>query len=201
MSLSVGDRVLMLRHADWKADACATVTVGPQERNGRLEYIIDFDEPQADFTDEMNGLVDRTYKSTTVLAEYLQVLKPSSVHDTSETTDASWRDVRRFYDELVGSGWKLIPLKELAESIHDSDLGACTFASTSHAALGISTASRYHERLKRPMVYIEYNSETERFAIHFQEHQGKPDHVDESRSPSTDGTLERIRTWLGVVRR
>ncbi len=83
----------MVRHADWKADACATVAVGPRERNGRLEYVIDFDEPQADFTDEMNGLVDRTYKSTTVLAEYLQVLKPQSAHDASETTDASWRDV------------------------------------------------------------------------------------------------------------
>jgi hypothetical protein len=191
----------MVRHADWKADACATVTVGPRERNGWLEYVIDFDEPQADFTDEMNGLVDRTYKSTTVLAEYLQALEPQSVHDAGETTHSSWRDVRRFYGELLDSGWKLLPLKELANSIHDSDLGARTFASTSHTALGISTASRYHERLKRPMVYIEYNSETERFAIHFQEHQGQPDHVDESRSPSTDGTLTRIQAWLGVERR
>lgn len=70
---------MMIRHADWKADARATVVAGPRERKVadgtmRLEYIITFDEPQSDFTDEMNGQSDRTYVSTTVLADYLQLL-------------------------------------------------------------------------------------------------------------------------------
>ena len=191
----------MLRHADWKADACATVSAGPRERNGRLEYVIDFDAPQADFTDEMNGLTDRTYKSTTVLAEYLESLEPHARDATIEPTDASWRDVCRFYDELIDSGWQLSPLKELAMAIRNSDFGGRTFASTSHATLGISTAAQYRARLERPMVYVEYNAETEQFAIHFQKHQGKPDHVVESQSPLTDGTLAQIRWWFRVERR
>ncbi|HRA88727.1 MAG TPA: hypothetical protein PK992_11670 [Planctomycetaceae bacterium] len=173
----------MLRHADWKADACATVCVGPRERNGRIEYVIDFDEPQADFTDEMNGLTDRTYKSTTVLAEFLQSPEPHAKQETVHSSDVSWRDVYRFYDELIESGWQLSPLKELAIAIGDSDISERTFASTSHAALGISTAAQYRERLECPMVYVDYNADAARFTIQFQKHQGKPDHEFESRSP------------------
>ncbi len=188
----------MLRHADWKADAYATVAAGPRKRNGRIEYVIDFDEPQADLTDEMNGQTDRTYKATTVLAEFLQSQNLRAKDKTVHSNDASWRDVCRFYDKLIDSGWRLLPLKDLAIAIGDSVLGGRTFASTSHAALGISTAAQYRERLKRPMVYVDYSSETERFTIHFQQHQGKPDHALESRSPLADGILDQIRSWLRV---
>jgi len=188
----------MIRHADWKADACATVAVGPRERNGRLEYVIDFDEPQADFTDDMNGQTNRTYRSTTVLAEYLESMEPHAKNESLENSDASWRDVCRFYDEMIDSGWQLSPLKELATAIHASDFGERIFASTSHADLGISTAARYRERLTRPIVYAEYNSETERLTIHFQQHQGKPDHQVESRSPLPDAILAQIQSWLRV---
>lgn len=196
MTFSIGEHVVMLRHADWKADACATIAAGPRERNGRIEYVIDFDEPQADFTDEMNGLTDRTYKSTTVLAEFLQSPEPHLKQESVHSSDASWRDVYRFYDELIESGWQVSPLKELAIAIGVSEIGKRIFASTSHAALGISTVAQYHARLGCPMVYVEYNADTARFTIHFQEYQGKPDHEVESRSPMTDGTMDLIRSWL-----
>ncbi len=79
MKFSIGDRVLMLRHADWKSDAVGTISAGPHERvNSQgetyFDYWIDFDEPQSDFTDEMNGARDRTYKSSTVAAAYIRPL-------------------------------------------------------------------------------------------------------------------------------
>ncbi|MEO1529088.1 MAG: hypothetical protein AAFX06_27020 [Planctomycetota bacterium] len=69
----------MIRHADWKASATARVmTAGRQRRNsfGQLyvEYFIDFDEPQADLTDEMHGDLDRRYTGTTVDQQFLRML-------------------------------------------------------------------------------------------------------------------------------
>jgi hypothetical protein len=76
---SIGDRVLMIRHADWKSDAVGTISAGPRERvNWRgetyLDYWIDFDDPQSDYTDEENGDNDRTYKSSTVAGDYIRLL-------------------------------------------------------------------------------------------------------------------------------
>lgn len=70
----------MLRHADWKSDAVGTISAGPRERvNSRgetyLDYWIDFDEPQRDTTNEMNGDHERSYKSSTVAADYIQPLE------------------------------------------------------------------------------------------------------------------------------
>jgi len=64
MKLGIGDRVLMVRHADWKADAIGTIAGGPRQRkNSRGEwyddYIVKFDEPQKDTTDEIRGDLDR----------------------------------------------------------------------------------------------------------------------------------------------
>ncbi len=74
-----GDRVLMVRHADWKADAVGTIVGGPRQRknsNGDSydDYIVNFDEPQKDFTDEMNGDHDRSYTSSTVDVRFLRPL-------------------------------------------------------------------------------------------------------------------------------
>lgn len=73
-----GDRVLMLRHADWKAPAVATVTREGRPRHRPdgtpfLEYIITFDQLQADLTDEAAGL-DNLYEQTTVMEEFLRPL-------------------------------------------------------------------------------------------------------------------------------
>jgi hypothetical protein len=79
MPFKPGDRVLMVKHADWKGDATGTVT-SPARRPITLAdgtsdpyYWVAFDEPQRDSTNELNG-VDRTYDSATILARFLQRL-------------------------------------------------------------------------------------------------------------------------------
>lgn len=74
--LRKGDRVLMLKHADWKADCRGTIIregrpciVG--DGSTRVEYLIRFDEPQTDLTDEAAGL-EIHYEGTTVLEEFLR---------------------------------------------------------------------------------------------------------------------------------
>jgi hypothetical protein len=76
---TIGDRVEMVRHADWKTSATARVmSAGRQRKNsfGRLyvQYSIDFDEPQADLTDEMHGDFERRYTGTTVDQQFLRLL-------------------------------------------------------------------------------------------------------------------------------
>ena len=77
-AFQVGDRVLMLRHADWKADCTGTVTSPGRIRKGirgeYMDYFIQFDEPQADLMDEMNGDFSRRYSGSTVAEEFLQPL-------------------------------------------------------------------------------------------------------------------------------
>src|SRR5690349_19658661 len=74
-----GDRVLMLKHADWKNDAAGTIIslcARPRrlyDGSTDLEYSIQFDELQQDLTDEANG-VNLTYTGTTVLGRFLRKL-------------------------------------------------------------------------------------------------------------------------------
>ncbi|GLR69397.1 hypothetical protein GCM10007852_03050 [Agaribacter marinus] len=76
-----GDRVRMIRHADWKQDAIATiVSTKPLKRalpdnTDDWEYWIEFDFPQYDLTDEMNDDRERSYDSCTVLERYLEPIK------------------------------------------------------------------------------------------------------------------------------
>jgi hypothetical protein len=79
MKLEDGVRVLMVRHADWKSDAIGTIVGVPRQRMNSHgdwydDYIVKFDEPQKDFTDEMNGDHDRSYTSSTVAAQFLRTL-------------------------------------------------------------------------------------------------------------------------------
>jgi hypothetical protein len=79
MNFKPGDRVLMLKHSDWKADAIGTVaSLGKlrllHDGSTACWYWIVFDEPQRDYTDEIHG-DDRTYKSSTVLERFLRLLK------------------------------------------------------------------------------------------------------------------------------
>jgi hypothetical protein len=73
-----GDRVLMVRHGDWKTEATGTITGGGRPRklyDGSIdrEYWIVFDEPQRDHTDEKNG-VNLAYDESNVLERYLSLL-------------------------------------------------------------------------------------------------------------------------------
>lgn len=70
---------MMLRHADWKAAAVGTNSGGPRERmigEGTIQrwYWIEFDVPQTDLTDELNGNGGRTYEAATVLEPFLRPL-------------------------------------------------------------------------------------------------------------------------------
>jgi hypothetical protein len=79
MEFQRGDRVFMAKHADWKSDAVGTIIsfrARPRtlyDGSIDLEYSIEFDEPQRDFTDELNGK-DLQYKSSTVLGRFLRPL-------------------------------------------------------------------------------------------------------------------------------
>jgi hypothetical protein len=79
MEFKYGDRVRMLRHADWKNDAVGTI-ISIRTRPATLYdgstdvwYIIKFDEAQRDYTDEMNGM-DLQYKESSVLGRFLRPL-------------------------------------------------------------------------------------------------------------------------------
>lgn len=76
--LRAGDRVLMVKHSDWKADCRGTIVREGRPRivgdgSTRVEYLIRFDEPQMDLTDEAAGL-HIEYEETPVLEEYLRPL-------------------------------------------------------------------------------------------------------------------------------
>jgi hypothetical protein len=71
----IGDRVLMVKHYDWKASCRGTILSEGRPRvihdgSTCVEYVIRFDEPQSDLTDEAAGL-HMEYQETTVLEEYL----------------------------------------------------------------------------------------------------------------------------------
>ena len=77
MGFAIGTRVAMIRHADWTSDAVGTIVGYPRERvnswgKAYVDYLIEFDEPQSDLTDAMNGQPDRRYKLSTVAEEYLR---------------------------------------------------------------------------------------------------------------------------------
>ncbi|RKZ50723.1 MAG: hypothetical protein DRR16_27495 [Candidatus Parabeggiatoa sp. nov. 3] len=70
-----GDRVLMLKHSDWKKEAKGTIRgkgVVRRIYDGTVhfDYYIEFDEPQTDKTDEANGM-EIEYSGSTVLEEEL----------------------------------------------------------------------------------------------------------------------------------
>lgn len=79
---SDGDRVRMVRHADWKQDATGTIAGHGRIRKGAFALYIDcfvaFDTPQLDFTDESNGESIGSYSGSTVAEEFLQQLPPET---------------------------------------------------------------------------------------------------------------------------
>lgn len=75
---AVGDRVLMLRHYDWKADCPVTIDRPGRPRtifdgSTRIEYSTKFDVPQTDLTDEAAGRYVE-YEGTIVLEDDLRPL-------------------------------------------------------------------------------------------------------------------------------
>ncbi len=90
--LRVGERVLMLKHADWKADCRGMIVREGRPRiigdgSTRIEYVFRFDEPQTDLTDEAAGLHIQ-YEATTVLEEYLRCLDDEFI--TESSLDRTW---------------------------------------------------------------------------------------------------------------
>jgi hypothetical protein len=79
MEFRRGDRVRMLKHADWKNEAVGTIIsiharpVVLHDGLPDLLYWIEFDQPKRDFTDESNGM-DLQYKSSTILGRFLRPL-------------------------------------------------------------------------------------------------------------------------------
>lgn len=71
--------VFVLKHADWRNEAIGTInslrarSVTLHDGSPDLLYWIEFDEPQRDYTDEMNGM-DLEYKSSQVLGRFLRPL-------------------------------------------------------------------------------------------------------------------------------
>jgi len=81
MKFITGERVRMIKHADWKVDAVGTiVSTQPFQRvlpdnSTQWIYWIEFDIPQYDLTDEVNGDKEWNYNSSIVLERYLVALK------------------------------------------------------------------------------------------------------------------------------
>jgi hypothetical protein len=73
----VGNRVILLRHADWKSATLATVKSPCQQKQNtagesyRDDYI-EFDDPQANRTNETHGEPDSRYRGTTVFEQFLR---------------------------------------------------------------------------------------------------------------------------------
>ncbi|MEO6811810.1 MAG: hypothetical protein ABI353_22100 [Isosphaeraceae bacterium] len=69
-----GDRFLMLKHADWKAPAATITREGRQYTRSDgyefIEYVIGFDRPQTDLTDEVDG-EPIPYPYSTCMEEFL----------------------------------------------------------------------------------------------------------------------------------
>jgi hypothetical protein len=77
-SYKPGDRVVMLKHSDWKADARATIVSRGRPRTVydgtiHMEYFSKFEEHQTDLTDESAGHFIE-YEGTSVLEEYIRLL-------------------------------------------------------------------------------------------------------------------------------
>ena len=76
--LKKGDRVLMLRHADWRGDCRATIVQEGRPRivgdgSTRVEYYIAFDEPQFELEDTPDETCTGS-PETSVLEDYLRLL-------------------------------------------------------------------------------------------------------------------------------
>lgn len=92
-----GDRVLMLKHGDWMQDASGTISCAGFVRYAArgVEYVIVFDHPQSDLTDELNGDHLRTYSSSTVQERYLQSLGTKGPIPNSQINPATIAMIQR----------------------------------------------------------------------------------------------------------
>ena len=78
--------------------------------------------------------------------------------ETSRSPSEYWQEVPSFYRELIDRyGWNQTPMLELVELLGRSSWADSIYPSTSHEALGLSKHERYEERLRAPMVYVQYN--------------------------------------------
>ena len=81
MVFQPGDRVVVMRHADWKRDVAATVvgpcparTVDLSDGSRCRLYWVEFDEPQRDLADWMQE-TGQTFVKCTVQEPFLQPME------------------------------------------------------------------------------------------------------------------------------
>ena len=110
-----------------------------------------------------------------------------------------WDRVACFYRDLVDQyGFEQRRMLDVVAYYSGIDTNPVIHASTSHAALGISTAETYPGRLAVPMVYIEYHSTNDTFRLIFQNRQGETERTETVEDPTSRDASSQILAWLRV---
>lgn len=113
------------------------------------------------------------------------------------TKEELWVENRQFYQELVEKHhWKQGPMIDLIDLLEEA--GFCTkfYPSSSHEALGLSTAKEYLQRCERNMVYIVYKSNTDSFEVHYQRGQGNTERKEICDRKEIFSKFDEIESWL-----
>ncbi|TWT96438.1 hypothetical protein [Neorhodopirellula pilleata] len=108
-----------------------------------------------------------------------------------------WDRVTSFYRDLIDQhGFEQHRMLDVVAHYSRMDTKPVIHASTSHAALGISTAETYPGRLGVPMVYIEYHATKDTFRLIFQKRQGDTERTKNVEDPTAPEALNDILAWL-----
>jgi hypothetical protein len=108
-----------------------------------------------------------------------------------------WDSVASFYRDLIDQHeFEQHRMLDVVAHYSGIETAPAIYASTSHAALGISTAETYPERLNVPMVYIEYHATNDTFRVIFQQRQGETKQTETVGDATSSETTNEILAWL-----
>ena len=117
---------------------------------------------------------------------------PSQMQDSE-----GWHAIRTFYLDLIEKhAFDIGPMLAVVSFYSSAAAERPIYPSTSHAALGLSTADTYADRLTVPMVYINCLSTEQLFEIHYQRIQGDTQLTERSTDPTDAPTSTKILDWL-----
>lgn len=112
-----------------------------------------------------------------------------------------WEDIDAFYEELIEDhGWRQEPMRAFASRLASGPHGEVLVPSTSHEALGLSTASGFDDRLDRPMVFVLYDGHRRRFLVRYLGPDLRELRRESADAPDAPEVLARILDWLGLPR-
>lgn len=108
-----------------------------------------------------------------------------------------WDKIASFYRVLTEQyGWDQHTMLDVVAHYAGIETKPAIHASTSQAALGISTAETYPGRLVTPMVYIEYDAKGDKFRVVFQRRQGETERTEIVKDLTSVDATSEILAWL-----